>query len=196
MKELKIKQGGILHRLAKLGMFPKSGEVWDREANVHNKLLRKKRDLGELTYTEYYSNQRPSFKQADFCHFVRATILGMIVALFFVSLAIPVITAYGEMFVWLYHCIKAAKWLVLQGPATLAVVITLAAFIIIVGILVIWGGQEGLKWYANRPTKASNWEDRAQAEAARLAAKLNRMEVRKAFWASLKQKTCFKMNIE
>jgi hypothetical protein len=190
MKALTVKRSGWSFKLAKLGDFPESGIVTDRGIAKQNNLLYKLWMRDAIQHHEYVSRRQETDRDANFCEFSRAIVFGLIKILFaaVVISALSIFVVGGTIadIVWIVDCLKGThppKWL--DAFEAMGVAVWGIVAICFLGFLVSLALKSKL-----------GQDDNPSREAEAIKEKLRKRELRQAFWGAVRNKTCFKMNIQ
>lgn len=97
MKELEIKENGLLHKIALAGGFRGDGLVFDKAINKNNDMLRELWEADKITTEELEARRKEPWRPANFCEFSRRVFLGGLASIFFglIILAIVFSAIFG-----------------------------------------------------------------------------------------------------
>lgn len=200
MNALKIKKSGWMWKLALFGGMPQDGQVTDRNTVKFNRLVRAKYDANEISYDEKNQSMRDTERPIDFCDFTRFILFafakGLALAALAVFLAVFAVFPVLDFFYWvvmgfLGHGWEMSDWQ--KGGACIAGVASGIGLIIL--IIYHWNNIcRGVYWVFRKAVPPSD-KSYKQVRLEKAQAAYNRSEVAKAFFQSVKGKTCFKMEV-
>lgn len=200
MKALDIKENGWLTKLAKLGGMRDDFEVKDRGIVKDNKIVDNLYEEGHISYQEAYARKKDIWRQINFCEYVRYVIRGVLVGLAAITCCLVVgtftICASYALIAWVFSDHTLFKIPFWQAMLALGVIAYSVA-----GIAALWyfGKKRFDAWRNKRNSEQSALEKLDSFKVNRaleLEMKLERRQVRAAFWGAIRNKTCFKVNFK
>lgn len=188
MKTLEIKLDGWLHSVAKIGGM-KGNFVEDKTIEKQNRILRKLYNDDHIDQDEYYEKLRDSTRPINFCEFTRHVLFGCLFVALCTSVAGTVtfwwIQGTWVLLSWAFHGFGVMTNDVKMSLTMWGVVFVLGAIISATVFLRKWREEMGYRG-----------ESVDSKTARKLREKYRRREIRSAFWESIRNKTCFKMQIK
>lgn len=184
MKSIQIKRDGKLWKLAEQGGMRPDGQVFSKSAEKYNELLRDRYLSSDMKSDDYDAQRQQLYNDIDFCAFARRVVWGatkFVVGFLFAAAMLSFMAAPLLSLIWwgvtgFHGSFRDAGVLPCIGLVECIFSAVVVAFVLT------------RDWLRNQPRKA-----KPAPKVEDIAAKLNKMEVRRAFYAAIKGKTCTKV---
>ena len=199
MEALVVKERGILFKIARFGKMDEDGYITDKGIEKQNKLLRELYHGDAITSLEYTARKQDSWRPVNFCEFSRYVLWG-------VFLGLAAVVTVGALATWviggtvatIYWLFTGHVWAIVNNghgwySGFVFSGLFLWAMLVVAGIG--WGIDAGIRTYRKIRRKRLNVAMQAP-EIAKVEERLRRRQLRRAFWDSIRNKTCFKIKFE